>query len=190
MFAAMGSMAKGFTLVEMLVTVSILSTLLSVGIPSFRALIVQNRLSAQSNDFITTLALARNEALKRSASVTACRSANPQADDPSCTSGGSDGWKNGWIVFVETEGGAVGTRQAGEPVIASHAALAANNRMSGTNNVVNRVTFGTQGMTTGPGTWTLVDGTQADKGRCIVVARTGRVTVAEMPASGDCQSDD
>jgi len=184
----MGSMAKGFTLVEMLVTVSILSILLSVGIPSFRSLIVQNRLSAQSNDFITALALARNEALKRSTSVTACRSDNPQASSATCASGGSAGWKNGWIVFAESDGGTLGTRQSDEPIIATHPALAANNRMSGNNNVVNRVIFGAQGMTTGPGTWTLVDGSQSDKGRCIVVARTGRVTVAEMPSSGTCPS--
>lgn len=81
----------GFTLLEMIVTVSITVILLSVGIPRFMGMVNVNRLSSNTNDFVQVLHLARSEAI-RSGSATVCTS-NNQA---SCT---GTPWGDGWILM-------------------------------------------------------------------------------------------
>ncbi|MCP4996875.1 MAG: prepilin-type N-terminal cleavage/methylation domain-containing protein [Gammaproteobacteria bacterium] len=61
---------KGFTLVELMVTLVILGILLGVGIPSFRAMMRGNAVVAASNQLLGALLLARSEAVKRESQVT------------------------------------------------------------------------------------------------------------------------
>lgn len=60
----------GFTLIELMVTISIAAILLAIGIPSFQAIFENNRLATQANELITAVNLARSEAIKRGADVT------------------------------------------------------------------------------------------------------------------------
>lgn len=93
--------ASGFTLIEVMVVVSITAILLTLGIPSMRSLIERNAVSGQVNAFIGSATLARSEAIKRNANVVMCRSANADTTDtPTCTNSGTD-WKSGWIVFLD-----------------------------------------------------------------------------------------
>jgi type IV fimbrial biogenesis protein FimT len=90
----------GFTIVELMITVAAASILMAIAVPSFTQMIVSGRLTAQSNDMIAAISLARSEAIKRNASVTLCR-----ADNNSTTCATSAGaWQN-WIV--RTNGGTV-----------------------------------------------------------------------------------
>jgi type IV fimbrial biogenesis protein FimT len=77
---------QGFTLVELIVALAIVAIVLTLGVPGFNDLIRNNRMTAQVNQVVSALALARSEAVKRGASV-----------DVSTTSGGAN-WKNGWTV--------------------------------------------------------------------------------------------
>jgi type IV fimbrial biogenesis protein FimT len=85
----------GFTLVELLITIVVLTILLAVGVPAFQSFIKNNRVTAQANDLASTIQLARSEALKRGTNVVVCAS-NDQA---TCT--GKDTWASGWIVFSD-----------------------------------------------------------------------------------------
>ncbi len=73
-------------------TLIIVSILISIGAPSFVDILRNNRLTTQTNALVTSLNLARSEAIKRNVNITMCAS-NDQA---TCT-GGS--WQNGWIVM-------------------------------------------------------------------------------------------
>jgi type IV fimbrial biogenesis protein FimT len=81
----------GFTLIELMVSLSILAILLGVAVPSFSSFTASQRVRAASTQLRTDLVLARSEALKRNRNVTI---------RPRLTAG----WQSGWIVVVEDSG--------------------------------------------------------------------------------------
>lgn len=56
---------RGFTLIELLVTIVVLAVLLTLAAPSFRDVIQNNRVTAQANELVSALNLARSEAVKQ-----------------------------------------------------------------------------------------------------------------------------
>ena len=87
----------GFTLIEMIVTVAIVAILSSMAAPSFRGMLESNRATAEANELVSGLLLARSEALKRSNNVTLCTS----TDQASCAGNGVQNFSEGWIVFQD-----------------------------------------------------------------------------------------
>lgn len=61
--------ARGFTLIELMVTLAVLAILATVGIPAFQQLAAENRVSSQANATQAALQFARSEALKRRCDV-------------------------------------------------------------------------------------------------------------------------
>ena len=86
---------KGFTLIELIMTIAILAILLVVAIPSFKALIINNRITTQANEFVSDVTYARAEAVRRNTRVTVCKS----ADGAICDADAATDWSEGWIVF-------------------------------------------------------------------------------------------
>ena len=79
---------KGFTIVELMTTLAIVAIMAAIAAPSFKNLIANNRLAAFSNDMISSLSAARNEAISTRQSV---------AIQPN-----SGNWTNGWAVIVDS----------------------------------------------------------------------------------------
>jgi type IV fimbrial biogenesis protein FimT len=90
--------ARGFTLIEMLVTIAAAAILIGLAVPSFLNTIQDAKMTSAANDLLVSMQLARSEAIKRHAPVTICHSADPNAKPPEC---GGDGWDDGWIIFVD-----------------------------------------------------------------------------------------
>jgi len=99
----------GFTLLELLISISLLAILLVTAVPSFRSAIQNNRLTTQTNDLVTALQLARTEALKRATAVSVCASDTTTAT-PTC---GSD-WTDGWMVVVDANAPGASSVSIGE----------------------------------------------------------------------------
>ena len=89
----------GITIVEMMVSLAVMSILATTGVPAFSSFIQANRLSNSAFDLFGTIQLARTESVKRRTQVVLCRSANPTLATPSC-SGNANTWTTGWLVFA------------------------------------------------------------------------------------------
>jgi type IV fimbrial biogenesis protein FimT len=100
---------QGLTLLELMVAVSVLAVLAGMAAPSFREFSSNTRVTATHNDLITSLNLARSEALRRGVPVTVCASANAVA----C--GLATDWVSGWIVFQNP--GTAGVIESGDDVV-------------------------------------------------------------------------
>ena len=92
---------KGFTLVELMITLAIAAILLALAAPGFRSLIERNRLQSAASNLYASLMLARSEALKRNQPVGVCKG-TATASAASCTTTGTDGfWEGGWLVHLD-----------------------------------------------------------------------------------------
>ncbi len=106
----------GFTLIELMIGITVAAILLGIGIPSFQDTIRRNRVTTQTNVVISALAVARSEAVKRGTPVTLCPALGRSGDDQNKCSGDDKWAANGWIVFSDVRGtlGTVDTK-TGEP---------------------------------------------------------------------------
>jgi type IV fimbrial biogenesis protein FimT len=86
--------ARGFTLVELMVTLLVLAILLGLAVPSFRDASLSSRLTGYANDLVAGVQIARSEAIKRNATVTLC------ASEDGATCAEDVGWEVGWIVLA------------------------------------------------------------------------------------------
>ena len=97
---------QGFTLIELIVTLAVVSILLLTGIPMLNQMTTNNRLVTQINNIAGSLAVARSESIKRGNSITLCGS----TDGATCN---SSSWESGWIVFSDADNNAVLSSTAG-----------------------------------------------------------------------------
>lgn len=86
---------EGFTLVELMAVLLIVAAILMVALPGFSTLTQRTILKSYTNDFITSVVLARSEAIKRNSRVDLCVVLDP--DDP-VACGASGDWEGGWLV--------------------------------------------------------------------------------------------
>lgn len=82
---------RGFTLIELMVTLTVAGILLAVGVPSFIQLIANNRIATQTNEFIGALSLARGEAVRRAQPMTVRSQA------------GTLEFATGWKMFTDAD---------------------------------------------------------------------------------------
>ncbi len=147
--------SRGFTLVELMVTLAILAILLTIAAPSFRDLIQSNRAQTISNDLITALQFARSEAVKRGVKVDICR-----RNGDVCANATS--WGNGWLVKVN-----------GGDVLRIWEAIGGQDTIIGPNETL---TYRPNGLLTTSAAKVEFEVTSA---QCITLTATGRVTSAK-----------
>ena len=99
----------GFTLLELLVTLTIAALLLTAGVPSLQQFTQRQHMKAAVGSLHNDLLLARSEAVVRNLEVVAC----PGAPRDGCTD--LSDWSRGWIVFGDENGDR--RRQGSETVL-------------------------------------------------------------------------
>ena len=109
----MKSRSHGFTLIELMVVLSIAAAILVIGVPAFQNFRINGRMTNSANDLLSATVLARTEAIKLQTLVALCPSANPGDADPTCTAGATQGW----IVFQDKDGDCVRKVDTTEPLI-------------------------------------------------------------------------
>ncbi|SDH66369.1 GspH/FimT family pseudopilin [Pseudomonas panipatensis] len=88
----------GFTLIELMVVVAVAAILVSIAIPSFRTVMLNNQITSQTNMVIGIVQAARSEAITERSIVRICGSTDAALDQAtySCN---SDNWEAGAVVF-------------------------------------------------------------------------------------------
>ncbi|MCG6940548.1 MAG: GspH/FimT family pseudopilin [Thiohalocapsa sp.] len=102
----------GVTLVELMITIGILVILTTMGIPSFSALIHNNRVAIVANDLTLALTLGRAEGIRRGARMRVCASADGVDCDITSAHDCNADWSGGWIVLPEDGGAVVRARES------------------------------------------------------------------------------
>ncbi len=150
------STERGFTISELLITLSIVGILATLAGPSFSDMLKNNRLTTQTNDLILAMNIARSEAVKRGNAVAVTWNGN---------------WAMGWTVAVVQPAEVL---RIGDPL---DGATTMTNSLS--NTVITYRSSGTAAgdTVTQPGIFLVCDDRPDETGRQIEITTTGRINV-------------
>ncbi len=178
------ALARGVTLIELMVVLTIVAIFLALGVPSLQNFFVSVRLAATTNDFAAALSMARTEAIKRGYSVVMKTSSGAPAD-----------WGNGWRICADVNNNR--DCDAGEEIIRVGQPVGAPVTVYASNGLAGAIAFRADGRffdtpLTGPGgavvvcygTTSLGPLNNQPRSRAILVNSSGRIRVA-TDANGD-----
>jgi len=169
----------GFTLIELMITISLAGILVAVGVPSFLGLVERNQLTNNINQFVSSLSVARSESIKRKQTVALCAS----SDGETCTPNSS--YENGWIVYVESTAPNTNRDVDNEDLIWSQEPLPNGMTLIGKAPFQSRIQYLPTGRIDSINTSVvLCKDNQVEKARALTISRTGRVHQAELGAHG------
>ena len=101
---------RGLTLTELLFALGVVGVGLSLAVPGLQSAIQEHRRTAVFNEFVSTIHLARSEAVKRNGQVTLCPSnGGERCEDAE--------WNEGWLVFADRDQNR--QRSVDEPIVSS-----------------------------------------------------------------------
>ncbi|HET9864287.1 MAG TPA: GspH/FimT family pseudopilin [Steroidobacteraceae bacterium] len=89
--------SRGFTLMELMVTLALAAVVFGLGVPAFREFGKNGRLTGAANEMLVTLMTARNEAVRRQVRTSFCPSETPDSNLAICDSDATEGY----IAFVD-----------------------------------------------------------------------------------------
>lgn len=161
---------QGFTLIELMGVVAIVGVVASIGFPSLMATINEQKLTAQANDMIASLNLARGASIKRRQVVTIRRVNN---------------WNEGWQIFVDDDGD--GDFDVGDDtVLKTYPALVQGSVTITGVNFVNFISYSPHGRANNLGNFTFCPPVGVDSSRKIVIAGSGRMRTEKDTYAANC----
>lgn len=169
---------RGFTLIELIVTLAIIGIVLSIAAFSFKEILFRNRVNTVTNELVSALNYARSEAVTRGQQVSVCRSANTQQPDvpgtpvPACSPGAAGGWEIGWFVFLDDDGD--GVRDSNESLLRVFNSPGGTISLAGNANVADNVRYLSTGFLGGVNNGTIVV-SNPSKSLDVFISGTGRI---------------
>jgi len=172
----------GFTLIELMVTLLVTGILIAIAVPSFQDATLSSKLGSIANTVVSTVNIAKGEAIKRNAVIKMCASTTGTG----CAASG--GWQQGWIVFRDIDGD--GVLDTDDTLIQKQAALSAGLKLTAQDsdgNALHVIVFQPTGVGTTYSVMTLCR-SQPKVGkqeRVISISATGRTNVSKT-SNGIC----
>ena len=117
----------GFTLIELMVTITLVAIVMGIGVPSYQNLVVKNRIQTQADEIRSSLAMARMEAIRRGLWIRVCPGQN------GCVGGK---WHEGWNSFVDRDSNDTRDEGAGETHLEIHIRLDGGSTLTGADEVI------------------------------------------------------
>lgn len=185
---------SGFTLVELLIVIALAAIMVAMGMPHFGEMVKDNRRAAEVNRFVSSLNLARTEALKRRTTVTVCKTSAPLAVTPDCDVAAS--WEDGWLIFVNLDGDdSPAAVDGGETVLRVSDAIGNDITLTGFGDFGNHVSYGFDGTLRVPATstggrFTFCDDRGAPAARAVLINNTGRARLSTDTDADDIHEDE
>jgi type IV fimbrial biogenesis protein FimT len=169
------SRSRGFSLLELLVTLSIAGILVGLAAPTFTDLLLDSKRTAAVNSFVHGIYLARSTSITQGHTVSICRS----RDGDTCSNGTAN-WQDGWIVFVNVDHDDPPTRDANEPILSIQTAWHDGSITS------NRRSFSFRGYLNAVVNGTLVfcDRRGPSQARAVIINIGGRPRIATRDSNG------
>lgn len=165
---------RGYTLIELMMVLTIVSILSAIAAPSFARLLADTRVADATSELFGAVLQTRSEALKRHRRVVLCTS----SDATDC--GSETGWESGWIVFED--GNENGRREEDEPLLQIGEARGGRVAIFGDSSVRSYISYVGSGRTQqlATGAWQAGTLTICSEGiaRKIIINRVGRPRIA------------
>jgi prepilin-type N-terminal cleavage/methylation domain-containing protein len=117
-FSKIKPLQQGYTMLEVLMVVAIAAILVAVAMPSLQDTISRNARDSIQLDLLTSLALARTQAVTLSVTASVCHSAN----QTSCSNSAGSDWNDGWLVFSDFDSDGVIDSADGDEILQVHPA--------------------------------------------------------------------
>lgn len=160
---------RGFTLIELMIVLVILSVLLFVAVPNYDSVIAGSEVDKARLNLATGLALARTEAVKRGEDITLCRGSSGTCG----INTGNVAWTGlGWKVLVASDNEIIRVDDS------------ANNKVNILYNCGDFVSYGsvgTRSSNTGTGEceYTFTNERSPNVSKFLCIAATGRVRMSD-----------
>ncbi|MDE2154958.1 MAG: prepilin-type N-terminal cleavage/methylation domain-containing protein [Xanthomonadaceae bacterium] len=160
---------RGFTLVELMITMAVAVVLIMIAVPSFRSMTLSNKLTTAANDMVGAINIARMEAIKSNSNTQLC--SDSSASNTSNTLGNAcNASPQAGAVYALTNGAATQVR-------AASVGITTPLKLNGS---ITALRFGGQGLGQAVGTTTPYTGTVADI--CTGSISTGNHRLIQMTA--------
>lgn len=166
---------RGFSLVELLVAVTLLAVLTGLAVPAFHDLLQRNRVTAHVNLLFTHIQLARIRAVMDAVTVVIC----PTQDGITCVADNTV-WSQGWMVFKDRNYGHPPILDPDDQLLIVHQgdALATSVRSS-----LNHIRYSPSGYASN-GTFTVCGPAGVRAARAIIINIVGRARVSSIAPDG------
>lgn len=174
---------RGFSLVELLMTLGVATILMSIAVPSYRTIAMNSKQAGTVNELVAGMHLARNTAITLNARVTVCTSSN----GISCQ---SIAWDEGWIAFHDLDNDQV--RDEDETILGMGSEVDSISIRSSqfpsafTYRPNGRVMNGFLGTNTGE--FALCDTRGSEHAKVVILDMSGRPRLSDVKADGSAPS--
>jgi type IV fimbrial biogenesis protein FimT len=175
--------SRGFTLMELLVTMAIAALFATLVVPSFRAMAANQALSSAASELMSSALQARSSALKFNRRVLV----QPQS--------GSD-WRTGWIIYADVDKNAAydsgtDTLLATSPPLSSDIAVGSLTGSGESQASISVIAYDPDGFIAMIGTsrdgTILLSSSYTGRQKYVVVSRIGRVRICDPRTNSGCQ---